>query len=384
MNQKPRISKYFLIAGIICIILSGVSYFVLEPNNTVDNNKNQVTESFSKTQEEEETVVSQENETMVENEENNDVSAETDTVSVQFDHQTTQTEEYALINGISSNEEVLWTKTTEHYDLAQLDRVCDIGVWNDVYCYVEGGTVIALNISDGSEVWRNSDFNGASISSYIADDMLFLCGFFGPDVMVIDHNGNTINKMTDIDTTLSWPTALNWDGSQLAITFTQTPSGSPETVYVDIYNSPNADPNAAIVGVSASSYLVEPAYNISHLPENIIDGNIGTGWVEDAAGNGEGEYLTVYFDSMQTISGFNIYNGYQDREDLYYKNARPSILRLTFSDGTSEEYRIEDTMGEQTIAFDHKVNTDSVTFTIVSTYSGNKFTDTVISEISFY
>ena len=131
--------------------------------------------------------------------------------------------------------------------------------------------------------------------------------------------------------------------------------------------------------VSASSYLSEK--NIKHLPDRIMDGDVTTAWVEGSDGNGEGESITFTFGDLYVVSDIKIWNGYQKSEDLYYKNARPSELELEFSDGSTERISLQDiASGFQEFALERHV-TSYVKIKIISTYDGNKYEDTVISEV---
>lgn len=133
-----------------------------------------------------------------------------------------------------------------------------------------------------------------------------------------------------------------------------------------------------------SSYLNESKYNIAHLPENAIDGDVTTGWAEGVSGQGIGETITIYFDGMYLVSGIEIYAGYQKSDDLYNKNSRPKEMYVEFSDGSGESCTLNDVNNVQNIQFVNPVITESITLRIDSVYPGNKYEDTVITEISPY
>lgn len=120
------------------------------------------------------------------------------------------------------------------------------------------------------------------------------------------------------------------------------------------------------------------------MPERVIDGKLLTAWVEGVTGQGIGESITLEFDSNYTINGFVTDAGFQKSEELYKKNSRPSQLKVSFTDGTSKTYYLDDINGEQDFKLESPVVSNNITFTIVSVYSGSKFEDTVISEISLY
>ena len=139
--------------------------------------------------------------------------------------------------------------------------------------------------------------------------------------------------------------------------------------------------DVTIVSASSSSYLSEE--NIIHTPDKIADGLLATSWVEGVSGYGVGQEITLTFDDVYNIDGFVINAGYQRSERLYDKNSRPSEILLTFSDGTSESFLLDDIFRSQHINLTSPVMTDSVTLTILSAYRGTSFDDTAIAEISF-
>ncbi|HIY01825.1 MAG TPA: protein kinase [Candidatus Blautia faecipullorum] len=315
--------------------------------------------------------------------------------------------EYGVVTGVSSAGSTVWTYTTGIYERTELNRVSEIGVHNGRYYMVEDGTVRVFNVKDGTSVWSNRDFGGCvSASAFDENDSLYLCGYYGPDLFIVDGNGGTINRVDSFDTQYVWPYELVLEDGLAAITFEGTPSGSPEVLYINLSSySSSTDRETAlginsvtshtetvvpqvsadvIMDVSATSYLEEPQYNLAHAPSNAIDGSSSTAWVESAAGQGEGEALTLTLNGVYRVSGFRINAGYQKSNDIYYKNSRPAALRVTFSDGSSTDAELGDFIGQQEITFSSAVDTSSVTFSILSVFPGSKYQDTAITEISLF
>ena len=115
-----------------------------------------------------------------------------------------------------------------------------------------------------------------------------------------------------------------------------------------------------------------------------MDGDLATAWVEDGTGEGIDESITFTFDSVYLVSGMCIHAGYQKSAELYEKNARPASLTILFSSGETQTVTLQDVNGPQDIVFPAPVETASITLVISSVYSGSKYTDTAVSEISFY
>ena len=121
-----------------------------------------------------------------------------------------------------------------------------------------------------------------------------------------------------------------------------------------------------------------------HSAEKICDGSLKNAWVEGAAGQGIGETVNFVFDARYSFSGMKINAGYQKTKELYYKNSRPKKLKITFSDNKSITVKLKDYYGIQKVDFREPIVSDQVTVTIESVYKGNKYKDTVISELEWY
>ena len=192
------------------------------------------------------------------------------------------------------------------------------------------------------------------------------------------------------------------DTSNLTETFGQTVPGTGQTsasVEPDAAEAISTEPDSsaseekteaspvsmdAISSVSATSYLTESEYGLVHHPSNVVDGSLSNAWVEDAAGQGEGESITIQLDETYKLSGFNINAGYQKSADTFDKNSRPATLLITFSDGSSMDITLNDVNEQQQVTFPSAIETSSVTFTIESVYPGSEYEDTVISEIQLF
>ncbi len=120
--------------------------------------------------------------------------------TVEMDHQYSGGKEYGVITGRNAAGEAVWSIQTGQYDAAQLDRVGELGRNIDSYYYYEDGSVICLDIQTGTPVWINEEFGGASASADIMDSgRVYLCGYFGPALMVIDGDGSTVQRIDDFN-----------------------------------------------------------------------------------------------------------------------------------------------------------------------------------------
>lgn len=314
---------------------------------------------------------------------------------------------HAAFTGISPQGDAVWTYSTGLYPQIELDVINDIGACNGNYYLVENGSIHVLSIADGSTRWINNDFGGSASCSVFDDNgTLYICGYNGPDLFIVDADGNTIQNIDSFDSEYYRPHRIAYQGSQVAISFEGTPSGIDEVVYVNLSDystsivkeSPEAQgvvtvevdteiPRVSMENVSsvtATSYLKEPQYGFEHSPSNVIDASLSNAWVENASGQGEGESITLHLDGTYKLSGFTINAGYQKSSSTFKNNSRPNRMLVTFSDGSSEDVFLEDVNSQQRVTFSSAVETSSVTFTIVSVYPGDKYQDTAISEISLF
>ena len=142
--------------------------------------------------------------------------------------------------------------------------------------------------------------------------------------------------------------------------------------------------NYDISNVTASSWLEEPEYEISHYPQLVTENRTETAWVEGTPGNGIGESITLHLNDKYTISGFEIMAGYWKSDSLYEKNSRPKELHVSFSDGTEYEISLEDVQKYQSFTFESPIVASEVTFTIKAVYPGSKYEDTAITYIRLF
>ena len=114
-------------------------------------------------------------------------TAETGEVTVNFKRVEDSSSERGEISGISAQGDVIWQYVTETYPRTELDRVNDIGTFDGRYYLVEGGTVKAFDLGSGSVIWSNDEFTGCAYGSDFGEDgTLYVCGYYGPDLFVVD------------------------------------------------------------------------------------------------------------------------------------------------------------------------------------------------------
>ena len=138
--------------------------------------------------------------------------------------------------------------------------------------------------------------------------------------------------------------------------------------------------------IKASSSLKQQS-NINYEPENIYDHNYKNVWAEGVSGYGIGEYIIFHDgpyidDDLKVI----ISNGYVKSEAAWKNNSRVKKLKLYCNDIPFAILNLEDSRSEQIFKFPElpaSYDEWELKFEILDIYKGEKYDDTVISEIYF-
>lgn len=152
--------------------------------------------------------------------------------TIQFQREYGEDKEYAVITALDADGETVWKLETQHYHVAQLDSVTEIGMWNDRFYYVEGGTIVALNRETGEMLWENREFRGHPAGKdaclILENGTIVATGFFSPDLAVVDKDGNMLAYLGTYDEDIYWPYEVVMEDDMIVITFEGTPDGSGE------------------------------------------------------------------------------------------------------------------------------------------------------------
>ena len=132
---------------------------------------------------------------------------------------------------------------------------------------------------------------------------------------------------------------------------------------------------------SASSEFVED--NVVYSASNVIQEKSAYPWAEGVKGWGNGETLSLYFDSSKTVSALSVRLGFAQTEELFERNNRPSKLRFSFSDGSSVECSFQDLNQQFYVHLSRPVQTRYVQITVLAVYSGTD-DDTCIATVQAY
>jgi hypothetical protein len=117
-----------------------------------------------------------------------------------------------------------------------------------------------------------------------------------------------------------------------------------------------------------------------HTGDAVADEYTDTYWESPFSGQVR-TTLTFTFNEHVILRSIILRSG---ANDDFVDNGRPSILRVTFSNGRTTTLTPEDTSAAQTLSLDNATLVDSVTMQVADVYDGRHYRDVAISEIEFY
>lgn len=146
--------------------------------------------------------------------------------------------------------------------------------------------------------------------------------------------------------------------------------------------------------VEATSHL-PPQGAVSYVPNNLVDGDTGTAWVEGVSGLGIGEKITFMWTARQDIRLVCVVNGYGKSWTGYTANARLRLADVLTNDEDAEESALSEQSENSFAEFQElgapQGKTAAITIEIVAVRAGRddskevrRASDTAISEIEFW
>lgn len=176
---------------------------------------------------------------------------EEQTLPVRVEHEyTTNNDEfctyYMTLRAFDENGALMWEYVTPDSMIAQCESLEYLGMKNGlVYVnesclideeerrngiYEERWRLRALNASDGTVAWDNTDYSGTG-SSCAFDDAgnIYLAGYFGPDCIKIDRSGKTAWIVPCVDEDLYWAYDIALENDVLTITYEMNENGEGDT-----------------------------------------------------------------------------------------------------------------------------------------------------------
>ena len=154
---------------------------------------------------------------------------------------------------------------------------------------------------------------------------------------------------------------------------------------VGFFGSPDSPPAASpalepveITAVRASSTL-PPSGDVTFAPDNLVDGDPRTAWIEGASSDGAGEWVELQLAEAVAVTRILLLNGYQ-RSERFAQYGRVTQLRLVVGE-TSLSADVFDVEGPQAIDLPDPVLTEHVRLEIVASQAGTRYRAAALSAV---
>jgi hypothetical protein len=147
--------------------------------------------------------------------------------------------------------------------------------------------------------------------------------------------------------------------------------------------TPRLKPGDSISTISPPQIrgMLGSSHRGDHIARLAFDDDPKTAWITE--GEGVGQTLIVHFQSTSIIASISIVNGNAADPGRFNANGRARTLQVSFSDGTKQEFSLEDKMQMQRFELQRHASADWARFEILSVYRGSRNNWTAISEIQF-
>ena len=122
--------------------------------------------------------------------------------------------EHATLTAQNEAGQVVWTYCSGYYPATELSHFQMI--LNDGYVYlVENGSIKLFDFYTGRVKWTNYDFGGSPANgcyAFSSSGKLYIGGYYGPDLFVVDRDGNTICRVNELCPGSYWIDSMWWYG----------------------------------------------------------------------------------------------------------------------------------------------------------------------------
>lgn len=131
---------------------------------------------------------------------------------------------------------------------------------------------------------------------------------------------------------------------------------------------------------ATSSLSTTKNYNFG--PEQAVDSNPKTAWVEGARGQGLGNWIMLRFEQVRPVRYLGIENGFgkQIDSERWEQLSRVKDALIETSDGLIERVRLKDTDQPQYVDLGRETQPTWIRLTLLSVYPGTKWQDTALTE----
>ncbi|MFZ5482126.1 MAG: discoidin domain-containing protein [Myxococcota bacterium] len=134
---------------------------------------------------------------------------------------------------------------------------------------------------------------------------------------------------------------------------------------------------------SASS-TATASEGITYDAVNLGDAKQGNFWANADKQSGLGQWVQADLGGEKTVASLTVWAGCWYTQDYWKRYSRPKLVIAEFSDGSTQEFTLEDAFKPQTLTLAAPKKTSSVKLKIKSAYDGSTWSEAAISEVMLH
>ena len=139
-----------------------------------------------------------------------------------------------------------------------------------------------------------------------------------------------------------------------------------------------------VASITSNSVLTDAEKGVVYSPENALDDELSTYWVEAEGSAGLGKYIEVTFDGEVELAKIRIMGGCFVDQDWWERHNRVAQLEAKYPDFTSEKFELEDKMEPQWMVLAEPKKLTRFKLYLRRVEAGNTWNDTAISKLEFF
>lgn len=139
-----------------------------------------------------------------------------------------------------------------------------------------------------------------------------------------------------------------------------------------------------VASITSNSVLTDAEKGIIYSPENVLDDEVATMWIEAEGAAGLGKFIEVTFDGEVELAKIRIWGGCFVDKEWWERHNRVAQIEAKYPDFSSEKFEIEDKMEAQWMTLAEPKKLTRFKLYLRRVEAGNTWNDTAITKMEFF
>ena len=105
--------------------------------------------------------------------------------------------QYAIITGYNEDGTKEWTIETPKVNQVEPSAATEIGIYKKRYYYEANGTIYAVKLSNGEQIWEKAVGLAIVASDFDEKGTLYCCGWYPPYLLVVNKDGELVKRIAE-------------------------------------------------------------------------------------------------------------------------------------------------------------------------------------------